>query len=254
MTDSSIPRSLIAEIRTRKRVVVFTGAGVSAESGIPTFREAQSGMWTRFSPEELATPQAFRKNPRRVWAWYQWRRNLVADAAPNPAHRAIAEMEHYVPDFTLITQNVDGLHGQAGSADPIELHGNITRNRCFQEDTIVKSGEEIASTSDDPPRCPRCGAFVRPDVVWFGESLPAGAIDAALKATRRAQAFLCVGTSALVHPAAALPYAAIERGALTVEVNPQETPVSSLADYVLRGPAGEVLPELVSQVWPAEDG
>lgn len=254
MTDSSIPRSLIRALRTRERVVVLTGAGVSAESGIPTFREAQSGMWARFRPEELATPQAFRRNPGRVWAWYQWRRNLIADAAPNPAHRAIAEMEQHLSHFTLITQNVDGLHSQAGSTAPIELHGNITRNRCFEEGTIVKSGEEIASNSDDPPRCPRCGAFVRPDVVWFGESLPAHAMDAALKATHRAQAFFCVGTSALVHPAAALPYAAIERGALTVEVNPQETPVSSLADYVLRGPAGEVLPELVSKVWSAKDG
>ena len=250
MTDTSIPRSLVEALRTCERITVLTGAGVSAESGIPTFRAAQSGMWAHFRPEELATPRAFRRNPKLVWEWYQWRRSLIAGAAPNPAHYAIAEMERHLPDFTLITQNVDGLHGQAGSTDPIELHGNITRNRCFEEGILVASGEEMVADSDEPPRCPRCGAFVRPDVVWFGESLPAGAMDAALKATHRAQAFFSVGTSTLVHPAAALPYAAIERGTLTVEVNPEATPLSSLADYTVRGPAGEVLPELVHRVWP----
>lgn len=249
MTETSIPQSLVEALRTCERITVLTGAGVSAESGIPTFRDAQRGLWARFRPEELATPQAFRQNPNLVWDWYQWRRNLIADAEPNPAHYAISEMERLLPDFTLITQNVDGLHGQAGSTAPIELHGSIMRNRCFKEGTIVKRGKEIASTSDEPPRCPRCGAFVRPDVVWFGESLPAGAMDASLKATHRAQAFFSVGTSTLVHPAAALPYAAIEHGALTIEINPEETPVSVLVDFALRGPAGDLLPDLVGRVW-----
>lgn len=252
MTEITIGKSLVEALRACRRVVVLTGAGVSAESGIPTFREAQSGLWARFRPEELATPQAFRQRPEVVWAWYQWRRELIGDAAPNPAHQAISEMEQRLPEFTLITQNVDGLHRQAGNTAPIELHGNIMRNRCFEEGTLVKSGDEIPAASGEPPRCPRCGAFLRPDVVWFGERLPQRALDDALGATRRAQAFFSVGTSALVHPAAALPYAAIERGAVTVEINPEETPLSALADYVLRGPAGSVLPELVRQVWPPD--
>src|SRR2546426_8210907 len=165
----ALPPNLIERLKSARRVVVLTGAGVSAESGVPTFRDAQTGLWSKFNPEELATPRAFRRNPRLVWEWYEWRRKLVADAKPNPVHVALVEMEKLFPQFHLITQNVDGLHQRAGSRRVIELHGNITRTKCFNEGTIVSSWKE---TGDVPPRCPNCGGWVRPHVVWVGEPMP----------------------------------------------------------------------------------
>ena len=222
-------------------MVVLTGSGISAESGVPTFREAQTGLWERFDPQQLATPEAFGREPGLVWDWYAWRRELVARAAPNPGHLALAEMQDLGPNLTLVTQNVDGLHQRAGSLDVIELHGNILRTRCSAEGIEVDARE----ASESPPLCPSCGAPLRPDVVWFGEMLPPGALDAASEAARGAGIFLSVGTSSLVYPAAALPYEALEGGALLVEVNPEETPLTPHADYVLRGSAGDVLPRLV---------
>ena len=160
---------LIETLRSARYVVVLTGAGVSAESNIPTFREAQTGLWSKYSPEELATPQAFQRNPKLVWEWYAWRRELVAQATPNPGHLALAELEQRVPKFSLITQNVDGLHRRTGSRNVIELHGNINRTKCFDEGDIIDSWPP---TAELPPRCPRCGGYLRPDVVWFGETLP----------------------------------------------------------------------------------
>lgn len=242
-----IPDVLVARLRGAGRVAVLTGAGVSAESGVPTFRQAQTGLWAQYDPQALATPQAFRRQPQLVWDWYAWRRELVASAAPNPGHYALVEMERHVPQFTLITQNVDSLHQRAGSQAIIELHGNLLRTKCSREDRVVESWPE---TNDVPPRCPLCGAFLRPDVVWFGEALPAGGLALAADAAQHAQVFLTVGTSGIVHPAASLPLLAHDAGAMTVEVNPDDTPLSEWMTYRLRGAAGEILPALVAAVWP----
>jgi NAD-dependent deacetylase len=237
---------MISALRDAGRVVALTGSGISAESGVPTFREAQSGLWEHYDPQELATPEAFARDPHLVWEWYEWRRNLVAKAEPNPGHRALAELERQIPGFTLVTQNVDGLHERAGSRNVIELHGNILRSKCSLEDEVVQPEEH-----DDPvpPRCARCGAFLRPDVVWFGEMLPAGALEAASEAARGCELFLSIGTSSLVYPAAALPYEALENGAVLAEINLKETLLSRHADYSLRGPAGELLPNLLGEAF-----
>ena len=237
-----LPPDLLGALRGAERVVALTGSGVSAESGVPTFREAQTGLWERFDPLELATPEAFARDPRLVWDWYEWRRRLVEGAEPNQGHLALAELERRLPNLTLVTQNVDGLHQRAGSGEVVELHGNILRSRCSWEGTVIDDYEP----GEAPPPCPNCGAPLRPDVVWFGEALPAEAFEAASEAARACDLLLSAGTSSLVYPAAALPFDALERGAVLVEVNPDETPLSAHADYVLRGPAGEVLPELVA--------
>ncbi|MDH5506601.1 MAG: NAD-dependent deacylase [Anaerolineae bacterium] len=242
-----MPDQLIDTLRSARRITALTGAGVSAESGIPTFRQAQTGLWAQYDPTELATPQAFQRDPRLVWEWYTWRRELVAGAHPNPGHTALAAIESIVSEFALITQNVDGLHRQAGSQNIVELHGNIIRSKCFDEDVVIESWP---STDQVPPPCPRCGAHLRPDVVWFGEGLPEHDLAAALHASRNTDVFLSIGTSALVQPAASLPLYALQAGVVLIEINPQDTPLTSSASYVLSGPAGEVLPQLVAQVWP----
>ncbi len=245
MTENDLPDSLIRTMRNARRVVALTGAGISAESGVPTFREAQTGLWETYEPLDLATPEAFERDPRLVWEWYEWRRKLVDAAEPNAGHRALVELEYWLPDFTLVTQNVDGLHQRAGSRSVIELHGNITRSICSAERTPIDPGlTELA-----PPPCPQCGASLRPDVVWFGEALPAAAILDATESARSCDVFFSIGTSSLVQPAASLPEAATRSGAIMVEINPEKTPLSSRADYVLRGPAGEVLPALVSAIY-----
>ena len=241
MTSDPVPQDLIHTLRDAERVVALTGSGISAESGVPTFREAKTGLWERYDPQQLATPEAFYRDPRLVWEWYAWRRKLVSEAEPNPGHRALAELERRIPGFTLVTQNVDGLHQDAGSEGVIELHGNIRRIKCSAEGLVV----EPEGTDAAPPVCPNCGALLRPDVVWFGEMLPVAALEAASEATSACDVFLSIGTSSLVFPAAALPYEALENGAILVEVNPGETPLTSHADHALRGMAGEVLPELL---------
>jgi NAD-dependent deacetylase len=241
--------ALIARLRTARRVVALTGAGMSAESGVPTFRDAQTGLWAKFDPRELATPSAFARNPRRVWDWYGERRAQAARVLPNPGHVALAGMEARVPDFLLATQNVDGLHARAGSRKLVELHGNIARVKCSRDQRIVAQWDEPQDGL--PPRCPACGAFLRPDVVWFEEMLPADALAKAEDAARRCDVLLVVGTSGEVYPAAALPEYAKSAGARIVEVNPNPTPLSSLADDVLRAPSGVALPALVEATWPA---
>lgn len=246
----TIPQSLAGAIAKARSVAVLTGAGVSAESGVPTFRDAQTGLWAQFDPQKLATPDAFRCNPKLVWDWYAWRRKLVAKAEPNAGHRALVVLENRVSDFVLITQNVDGLHRRAGSRNVVELHGNIGRVKCSRENTIV---ERWTEAGDAVPRCAGCGALLRPDVVWFEEMLPADALQAAEDAARRCQILLVVGTSAEVYPAAALPDCAKAAGAVIVEINPHPTPLSGIADYVLRAPAGVALPALVAASWPDAD-
>ncbi len=244
----AVPPKLVDCLRSARHVAVLTGAGVSAESGVPTFRDAQTGLWAKYEPGELATPQAFQRNPRLVWEWYAWRRQLVGEAQPNSGHRALADMERHVPQFTLITQNVDGLHQQTGSKNVIELHGNIRRTICFEDGKLVESWPE---TEDVPPHCPRCGGLLRPDVVWFGEGLPQQALSTAFEAAESCDLFLSIGTSALVQPAASLPVIALQKGAVAVEINPNPTPLTSHVTYALSGPSGQLLPRLVEAAWPS---
>jgi NAD-dependent deacetylase len=230
-----------------RRVAILTGAGVSAESGVPTFRDAQTGLWAKLDPLQLATPTAFANHPKLVWDWYAWRRELVAKVKPNPAHVALVDIERRIADYLLITQNVDGLHQRAGSRKVVELHGNIGRVKCSREGSVVERWERVG---DEVPRCPACGAPLRPDVVWFEEMLPPDALAAAETAARRCDLMLVVGTSAGVYPAAALPSIARASGALVIEINPNATAMSASADSTLRGPAGNVLPALVRKAWP----
>jgi NAD-dependent deacetylase len=244
-----LPDSLITTVRSAGDVAALTGAGVSAESGLRTFRDPLDGLWSQYRPEDLATPEAFERDPQLVWEFYAMRRLKAGEVQPNPGHLALAEMGRRAPHFSLITQNVDGLHQQAGSQDVIELHGNIRRARCSRE------GDVFTEWDDAPervPTCPKCGAKLRPDVVWFGEMLPADQLEAAMGAAERCQVFFSIGTSGLVQPAASLALMAKQRGATVVEVNAERTPLTSEADYFLQGKSGEILPELVKQVWGTE--
>jgi len=241
---TEIPAALVEALRVAKRVLFFTGAGASAESGLPTFRDAQTGLWANYKPQDLATPEAFARDPEMVWRWYQWRRRVHADVAPNPAHHAIAAFEARLPESVLVTQNVDRLHELAGSAAPIHLHGSVFRNKCASCGAAMP---EVPHDLETPPRCEACGGLCRPDVVWFGEGLPQAEWKAAVDATMAAEVVISVGTSATVHPAARIPVMAREAGALVVQVNPEPTPLDKIA-LNLRGAAGLVLPELLSRL------
>lgn len=235
-----------AALRDARFVAVLTGAGVSAESGVPTFRDAQTGLWAKYDPRELATPEAFARNPKLVWEWYAQRRAMISKVDPNAAHTALVEIESRVPGFLLATQNVDGLHRRAGSLKLVELHGNILRVRCSG------CGVHARVWSDEsPPRCEGCDAYLRPDVVWFNELLPEDAQGAASDAAERCDVYVVAGTSAEVYPAAALPYAALRNGARVIEVNPDATPLTSSATFALHGKAGDVLPRLVRAAFAA---
>lgn len=246
----NFPAELIDLLRTTERVVALTGAGASSESGVPTFREAQTGLWSKYRPEDLATPQAFHKNPQRVWEWYQWRRGIIAEVKPNAGHYALAEMEQNIQSrnaqFTLITQNVDGLHRKAGSQNIIEIHGNIQLTKC---DDCLEPVTEWEETESSPPHCPDCGGLLRPDVVWFGEPLPLDALHAAVALSQECDLFLSIGTSALVQPAASLPVYAIQANATVVEINPNPTPISNHLTYSFQGLSGEILPALLKEAW-----
>ena len=222
-------------------VVVLTGAGISAESGVPTFRGA-GGLWRNFRPEDLATPEAFARDPGTVWEWYAWRRETVAQCQPNAAHRSLVEIEARAGQgaFIVITQNVDGLHEAAGSRNILRLHGSLWSMRCTGEGT--RFADRRVPLDENPPHCPNCGALLRPDVVWFGEALDGDVLQAAIAASESARTMIVIGTSALVYPAASLPVTAKHNGAHLVEINPDETPLSAYADEVLRGPAAVELP------------
>lgn len=243
MVDSAV----IGALQGAQHVVALTGAGISAESGIPTFRDALTGLWANFNAEDLATPEAFARQPSVVWDWYASRREAVRAAQPNAGHRALVDLAGRVPRFTLVTQNIDGLHERAGSEELIELHGNLLRSRCSREGVIVENPAGDAS----PPPCPRCGAPLRPDVVWFGEVLPLDALAAAERAAAECDVFLSVGTSNLVVPAAALPWIAAQHGATVVVVNTTaEGQRRGPGVHFVLGPAGTVLPALVAAAWP----
>jgi NAD-dependent deacetylase len=243
--DFELPGELIEILKSSQKVTALTGAGISAESGVPTFRDAQTGVWAQYDPLQLATPEAFQANPRLVWEWYTWRRELILNSAPNPGHYALLQLENYYPDFLLVTQNVDGHHQAAGSQNVVELHGNIFRTRCSRDGRVI---QEVVNTSGKPPRCTDCGSYLRPDVVWFGESLPEDTLETALEAARTCGVFLSVGTSTLVEPAASLPFIALEAGSTVIEINPQDTPLTPKASYSIRGASGDVLPVLLSQI------
>lgn len=243
-----------ALLRDARAVIVLTGAGVSAESGVPTFRGA-GGLWKSFRPEELATPEAFERDPRLVWEWYAWRRTLVGSCQPNAAHRALAGWALRRGTVTIVTQNVDGLHARAAreaageddptSALPVEVHGSLLRDRCSECDTRTDPVPVDATSLESLPRCTRCEALLRPDVVWFGEMLDETVLARADAAATTADVCLVVGTSALVHPAASLPLRTRANGGVVIEVNPEETPLTRVAEVSLRGKAAEVVPSLV---------
>lgn len=236
--------TLIDKLKSAHTVVVLTGAGISAESGVPTFR-GDEGLWKKFRPEELANFDAFIRNPKLVWEWYNYRKTLISQVNPNPGHYALVKLESMYDDFHLITQNVDNLHQRAGSKRIYELHGNIMRNRCVD---CNKSWDTIPHfNGDELPRCD-CGGLIRPDVVWFGEALPHQVLLDSFAAAESADVFLTIGTSAVVQPAASLPIEAKNAGAYVVEINTNPTAITNLVDEAIMGKSGEILPQLIERL------
>lgn len=242
----TFPSELITLLRRTSKLAALTGAGVSQESGLRTFRDAQEGLWAQYNPHDLASPEAFEKDPKLVWDWYSWRREAVKGVRPNSGHYALVEIEEKIPQFTLITQNVDGLHRMAGSRNVFELHGNIQRVRCSECGKFSKDWEDDL---ENVPQCKSCGGLLRPDVVWFGESLPLDQLEGAVEAARTCGVFFSIGTSGVVQPAASLAHAARVQGTVIVEINAEQTSLTEKADYFFQGKSGEILPELVQAVW-----
>jgi NAD-dependent deacetylase len=238
-----VPDEVAERLEAADRVAVLTGAGVSAESGIPTFR-GKDGLWKNHRAEKLATPEAFRADPALVWEWYHWRRGLVRQSSPNPAHFALVEMENRIPQFVLITQNVDGHHLTAGSGNVLEMHGNIHRARCSSCDNRMQLTDESG-----PLECGVCHSLMRPDIVWFGETLDTGILEQSYIAAGTADLFIVAGTSSVVQPAASLAFSARRNDGFVLEVNLDPTPLTGTADVTILGKAGEVLPELVEKAW-----
>jgi NAD-dependent deacetylase len=251
--STTVDERLVESLRCAQHVMVLTGAGVSAESGVPTFRDRLTGLWEKYEAAELATPEAYRRDPALVWGWYEWRRALVQRAQTNPAHVALARLAGKVPRLTLVTQNVDDLHERAGSPDVVHLHGRLAHPYCEQclrglqcpapRPDLPEGGQRL-----EPPRCAECGGRIRPGVVWFGEALPQAPWRAAVEAAQACEVFFCIGTSAVVQPAASLIGLAHRAGAVTVQVNPNPTEMDRKVTYALRGPAGEIMPELVERI------
>lgn len=244
MTSASLA-DLADRLRQAQHVFVLTGSGISAESGVPTFRDAQTGLWSRYSPQQLATPHAFNEDPELVWRWYASRRDNLSRVMPNAAHDALARLELLVPRLSLVTQNVDGLHQRAGSSNVLEFHGNLMSNRCSRDGSL-----QVAPADSDsvPPLCPECGAYLRPGVVWFGEPIPTDVLESAFQAAAACDVYFSIGTSSVVHPAASLVEAAMQNDAVIVEVNPETTPLTRHADFVLARQAGAALPELLAHL------
>ena len=241
-------QNLIERLKRAKNTVFMTGAGISAESGIPTFRDAQTGLWENYKAEELATPQAFAKNPLLVWKWYQWRRQLIEKNSPNAGHKIIARLQNELPGVHLITQNVDGLHQEAGSENVIEFHGNIRNNKCSHCDHVEVNKD---NHSDDILQCPNCEVNLRPAVVWFGENIPEFASEESVRLSSQADVFFYVGTSSNVYPAAGLVELAKKNNALIVEINPNSTSLTSSVDYVFAESASAALQRILYETLEA---
>jgi NAD-dependent deacetylase len=268
---------LLDKLRSCKKVVVFTGAGMSAESGIPTFRDAQTGLWAKFNPQEVASTQAFRRNPQLVWDWYVHRADFVKNAKPNAGHRTVAELQALLPEVTVVTQNIDNLHQKAGSIGVIELHGSLFRLKAFFDPEEIPDpniSQVICHVCDgyavhehcDPyatredlaaielkagpvPRCPGCGCLLRPDIVWFGEPLDIDILEGAMQLADTCDLLICIGSSLEVQPAASIPYRAKLGKAVVIEINPEATHFSCEADVFVQGNAGEALPALIEHIW-----
>jgi NAD-dependent deacetylase len=249
MTLEDAIRDAASLLRSAQRPVVLTGAGVSKESGIPTFRDAMDGLWAQYNPQELASPLAFKRDPKLVWDFYQMRREKMRPAQPNPGHFALGALEKRYAALPIITQNIDDLHERGGSTRVIHLHGLIARNKCSAachgEPTLIDIRTLTWDESKEPPRCRHCKAFVRPDVVWFGEILPPSALNASVKAIETTDLMLVIGTSGVVSPAAEMPYVAKERGAKIIEINPYRSEITALADVWVEAPSGEALPRII---------
>ena len=261
---AELSSALIAEVElaaklltSKQHICILTGAGISAESGIPTFRDKQTGLWENYGVEDLATPEAFTRDPKLVWSWYQWRRQLVADKKPNPAHFALAQWQYHTQSsnqsLTLITQNVDDLHEQAGST-VTHLHGNLWHNRCSQCETVCQSqsrgsyhSEDTINFDDTLMTCRHCDGYIRPDIVWFGEALPVQAWQTAEDAAANCEVFISIGTSSLVYPAAGLAQLAKQNGAKIIEINPNPTP-NTIVDITLAEKAGVIMPLLIQKI------
>ncbi len=240
-----ISESLITKINNAKEIVFFTGAGISAESGIPTFR-GKDGIWNKLKPEELANFNAFLKNPNLVWEWYQYRRQIIEEKAPNAGHFAIVEFENLFEKVTVVTQNVDNLHNRAGSKKVLELHGNIEKNFCIK--CKARYDNLTIEENKTAPKCKVCGGLVRPDVVWFGEMLPQDVFNNSEKAAMRSDICFVIGTSAVVYPAANIPITAKQYGSTLVEINITQTDLSPYCDYSIIGSSGEVLPLILQKI------
>ncbi len=244
-SNKAIPDKLCHCLRQARRVAVLTGAGASAESGIPTFREAQTGLWASFDPMTLASPEGFAQNPERVWRWYQWRRQLVAQARPNAGHLALAGMESQIGEFVVITQNVDGLHQEAGSDEVLELHGNIRRTICSQTGQLISEDWLRDQEAEPPPSPHHPRGLARPDVIWFGEMLDEAVLTAAMRRSAECDLMIVAGTAGAVQPAASLPVMAKEAGAKVVEINTEAGAVGGISDWFLKGQSGDWLPKLL---------
>lgn len=243
----SIPTALCERLRVARHVTVLTGAGISAESGIPTFRDPRTGLWAKYDFADLATRAGFKRNPQLVWDWTTELHATMVRAEPNPAHRALVAMENALPAFTLLTQNVDNLHQRAGSRNMWELHGNITRYKCFEEDLPV---DTWPATDERPPRCTRCGGHIRHDIVWFGELLSTTVLAAAEQALQTCDVFFAIGTSFEVHPASTFARRASQHGAIIVIISLDITNYAAPDLYRFNAPAGCMLPALVQATWP----
>lgn len=241
----TLPENVLSRLKTARRAVVITGGGMAAESGVPSFRDSHVGQWAQYDVSELATPQAFQRNPRLVWEWYDFRRRAADRAEPSAAHYALVDLEQFYPSYTLVTQTVDSLHWRAGSRDLVELNGCLRRSRCFDAGHTAVSWEE---DGEIPPRCPHCGSALRPDVVLFGEGLPHAELRKAQRAVEECDLFIAVGTVGAIEPVASFPFVAKRLGAFVVSIAPDDSIYSLMADYVIPATPGAVLPELVRQV------
>lgn len=238
----TIPDAVLQRLKAAQRVVVLTGGGMAAESGIPSLREIHRGEWASYHISELSTPQAYMRNPRLVWEWYDYRRQLAEAATPSHAHYALVDLEQYYPSFTLVTQAIDGLHWRAGSRELIEINGCLRRSRCYEAGHVLAEWEDVGEV---PPRCPHCGSWLRPDVVLFGEGVPEWELKRARKAVEACDLFMCIGAIGAIEPIASLPFVARRVKALVVSIDKEESIYSLLADYVIPLAPGEALPELV---------